>query len=257
MMNHSIKPGKPILDTDGKRIQAHGAGMFYENGTYYWYGENKEFSTGTKRVWTWGIRCYSSKDLYNWKNEGLIIPPNTEDRTSSLYPSKPVDRPHILKNKKTGKYVCWLKLSGKDAYFTMLTADAILGPYMPIGNPHRNDSSSASFNSQVSFIFQAPHWGNFYLVMADRWVPKYVVTRERYQQILRVVAHQSDKSYKPKLADYLTVASAPFLGTANTSIAEYVWLPMRFEGEMPVIDWHDEWTVDELADNLREIRKTN
>ena len=81
--------------------------------------------------------------------------------------------------------------------------------------------------------------------------------RGRYQQILRVVAHQSDKSYKPKLADYLTVASAPFLGTANTSIAEYVWLPMRFEGEMPVIDWHDEWTVDELADNLREIRKTN
>jgi hypothetical protein len=32
---------------------------------------------------------------------------------------------------------------------------------------------------------------------------------------------------------------------------------MRFEGEMPVIDWHDEWTIDELADNLREIRKTN
>lgn len=136
-------------------------------------------------------------------------------------------------------------------------SDDPLGPYMPIGNPHRNDSNSASFNSQVSFIFQAPHWGNFYLVMADRWVPKYVVTRERYQQILRVVAHQSDKSYKPKLADYLAVASAPFLGTANTSIAEYVWLPMRFEGEMPVIDWHDEWTVDELADNLRELRKTN
>ena len=32
---------------------------------------------------------------------------------------------------------------------------------------------------------------------------------------------------------------------------------MRFEGEMPFIDWHDEWTIDELADNLREIRKTN
>lgn len=361
MMNHSIKPGKPMLDMDGKRIQAHGAGMFYEDGTYYWYGENKEFSTGTKRVWTWGIRCYSSKDLYNWKDEGLMIPPNTEDRTSSLHPSKPVDRPHILKNQKTGKYICWLKLSGKDAYFTVLTADAILGPYtivrdhvkpfdkdagdfdlwqdeqgkgyiffehdhngvitvklspdfldavepyrdmfvglkppftregithfthegrhylltsgmtgyipnpsevavsddplgpyVPIGNPHRNDSSSASFNSQVSFIFQAPLWDNFYLVMADRWVPKYVVTGERYQQILRVVARQSDKSYKPKLADYLTVAGAPFLGTANTSIAEYVWLPMRFEGETPVIDWHDEWTVEELADNLSEIRK--
>lgn len=126
-------------------------------------------------------------------------------------------------------------------------SDDPLGPYVPIGNPHRKDESCASFNSQVSFIFQAPQWDNFYLVMADRWVPKYVVTGERYQQILRVVARQSDKSYKPRLADYLTVAGAPFLGTANTSIAEYVWLPMSFEGEMPVIDWHNEWTIEELA----------
>ena len=126
-------------------------------------------------------------------------------------------------------------------------SDDPLGPYVPIGNPHRNDESCASFNSQVSFIFQAPQWDNFYLVMADRWVPKYVVTGERYQQILRVVARQSDKSYKPSLANYLTVAGAPFLGTANTSIAEYVWLPMGFEGEMPVIDWNDEWIIEELA----------
>ena len=87
--------------------------------------------------------------------------------------------------------------------------------------------------------------------MADRWVPKYVVTGERCQQILRVVAHQSDKSYKPSLADYLTVAGAPFLGTANTSIAEYVWLPMHFENGMPVIDWHDEWTIEEQTEKSK------
>ena len=27
----------------------------------------------------------------------------------------------------------------------------------------------------------------------------------------------------------------------NTSIADYVWLPLRFDREMAVIDWHDEW----------------
>jgi hypothetical protein len=27
----------------------------------------------------------------------------------------------------------------------------------------------------------------------------------------------------------------------NTAIADYVWLPIRFEGEMPVIDWKDSW----------------
>lgn len=41
-----------MLDTEGKRIQAHGAGMIYENGTYYWYGENKEFTTGKDEIWT-------------------------------------------------------------------------------------------------------------------------------------------------------------------------------------------------------------
>lgn len=77
-----------MLDTEGKRIQAHGAGMIYENETYYWYGENKEFTTGKDEVWTWGIRFYSSKDLVNWKDEGLVIPPDTEDKEIQPSPIK-------------------------------------------------------------------------------------------------------------------------------------------------------------------------
>ena len=41
-----------------------------------------------------------------------------------------MDRPHILYVSETGKYVCWLKYSGKtEACFCILTADHILGPY--------------------------------------------------------------------------------------------------------------------------------
>ncbi len=32
----------------------------------------------------------------------------------------------------------------------------------------------------------------------------------------------------------------------NTSIADYVWLPVRFDGDMPVLDWHDEWRVEDF-----------
>ena len=124
-----IYPGTLPLDTDGKPIQAHGAGMFYENGTYYWYGENKEFTTGKNKVWTWGIRFYSSNDLVNWKDEGLVIPPNTEDKASTLHLHQHVDRPHILYCHATKKYVCWLKISAKRGWFTILTADRLLGPY--------------------------------------------------------------------------------------------------------------------------------
>ncbi len=124
-----VRPGQVWLDTDGKRIQAHAGGIIYEDGTFYWYGENKEFTDGKSPVWTWGIRLYSSKDFYNWTDCGLIIPPVVDDPSSPLFPESKVDRPHIVKNEKTGKYVCWIKLSGPEACFTILTADCLQGPY--------------------------------------------------------------------------------------------------------------------------------
>ena len=42
----AIYPGQPWLDTRGERIQAHGGAVFYEDGVYYWYGENKEHTDG-------------------------------------------------------------------------------------------------------------------------------------------------------------------------------------------------------------------
>lgn len=37
-------PGQVWLDTQGKRIQAHGGSVLFWEGRYYWYGENKEFT---------------------------------------------------------------------------------------------------------------------------------------------------------------------------------------------------------------------
>lgn len=133
-MYHAIYPGQPWLDTAGKRIHAHGGSVMYIDGTYYWYGENKEKTDGTTNIEHWGVKCYSSKDLYNWKDEGIIIPPEPDNPESSLHPSKHMDRPHIIYNKKIGKYVCWLKVIQKDGRQTeaVLTADWILGPYTKI-----------------------------------------------------------------------------------------------------------------------------
>ena len=75
-MNKAFRPGQVWLDTSGKRIQAHGGSMHHENGTFYWYGENKERTTPGSGIWHWGVRCYSSTDLYNWDDLGLIIPPD-------------------------------------------------------------------------------------------------------------------------------------------------------------------------------------
>lgn len=49
-MNNRFYPGRVCLNTEGKRIQAHGGSVFYENGTYYWYGENKEKTDGKSNI---------------------------------------------------------------------------------------------------------------------------------------------------------------------------------------------------------------
>ena len=125
----AIYPGRVWRDTDGRRIQAHGGALFYEDGIYYWYGENKDRTDGVCGIWTWGIRAYASEDLYNWEDKGLIIEPDLTNPRSNLYPSACVDRPHILKCPKTGKYVCWIKLSGEKSCFVLLQAERFLGPY--------------------------------------------------------------------------------------------------------------------------------
>ncbi len=133
-MKHAFYPGQIWLDTEGKRIQAHGGSVFYENGVYYWYGENKEFTDPDQKIWHWGVRCYRSRDLYNWEDLGIIIPPEPEDPKSSLHPAACMDRPHIIFNEKTKKYVCWLKVMNLDGSQTetVLTADGILGPYTKV-----------------------------------------------------------------------------------------------------------------------------
>lgn len=133
-MYHSIRPGQVWLDTEGKRIQAHGGSVIYLDGTYYFYGENKEKTDGKNGIQHWGVRCYASKDLYNWEDCGVIIPPDTENENSMLHPSNVCERPHIIYNAKTKKFVAWLKHIHKDGSQTesVLTADHFLGPYVMV-----------------------------------------------------------------------------------------------------------------------------
>ena len=37
----SFRPGEIWTDNNGAHINAHGGGILYDKGTYYWYGEHK------------------------------------------------------------------------------------------------------------------------------------------------------------------------------------------------------------------------
>ncbi len=169
-MLHSIRPGKQWLDTAGKPIQAHGFSVFYDEAAkeYKWFGENKEKTRFGGTVWHWGVRLYTSKDLYNWDDRGLIIPPTPEDLRSPLHPTYCMDRPHILYCKKTGKYVAWLKIMGElvSQFMTILTADRLEGPYTIVREIyHPLDMDSGDFcltadgeTGKAYIFFERPHF---------------------------------------------------------------------------------------------------
>ena len=168
---HSVRSGAVWLDTDGKPIQAHGFQMTCIDGTYYWYGENKaDALLGTTRMFG-GVRCYSSKDFYNWQDEGLILPPDTVDPLSPIHYSQKLERPHIIRNPRTGKYVLWAKSQADDGYFAIFQADRFKGPYTFVRNLQPEGFGVGDFDMYVDeqtgrgyVWFERPHWE---LICAD------------------------------------------------------------------------------------------
>lgn len=333
---NSFKPGQRWLDTNGNPIQAHGGSVLFHEGTYYWYGENKENTYVETGLWHQGVRCYSSSDLYNWKDEGIILRAVPEEPRSPLHPNRIMDRPHILYHKGNRQFVMWVKFAGTDEnpadwstqYMGIAVADKITGPFQlihtvkplgmntgdfdlysdpadgkgyiifgrvhteiviadltedylnvnghysahfprpgpPVGreapalfrrnhhfylitsgttgyqsNPSevataqlihepwtelgdacRDDRNGDSFDSQFSSVFQHPFKRDLYIALGDRWMdgaPKHKVQGPKW----------------------------------NAALSTYTWLPIRFDGDRPFVDWQDEWRIEEYEDKDPEL----
>ena len=125
-------PGTIWPDNNGVHINAHGGGLLYDKGTYYWYGEHKIEGGAGNRAMV-GVHCYSSRDLYNWKDEGIALNVSP-DTTSDIAKGCILERPKVVYNKKTKKYVMWfhLELLGqgyKAARAGVATSSKATGPY--------------------------------------------------------------------------------------------------------------------------------
>jgi hypothetical protein len=130
--NILIKPGEVWPDTDGKHINAHGGGILNFKGVYYWFGESRLPRGETDRT-KYGVGCYSSKDLISWKNEGLALKV-INDTSGLLLPGCVIERPKVIYNRKTGKFVMWfhheLKGQGYRAALTgVAVSNNVTGPY--------------------------------------------------------------------------------------------------------------------------------
>lgn len=129
---NKFTPGKLWLDDKGVHINAHGGGFLFHDGIYYWFGEHKISGEKGNKAMV-GVHVYSSRDLYNWKDEGIALKMKN-DLNSMLQKGSVLERPKVIYNKKTGKFVMWFHHELKDqGYKAALTgvavADNIIGPY--------------------------------------------------------------------------------------------------------------------------------
>ncbi len=65
-------PGEIWNDNAGVHINAHRGGILNYKGVYYWYSEHKIAGKIGNSAQV-GVSCYSSNDLYNWKNESIAL----------------------------------------------------------------------------------------------------------------------------------------------------------------------------------------
>ncbi len=173
MSNTHFTPGEIWRDTEGKPIQAHGGGILYQDGRYYWYGEDKNGPTisGEEigcgyRVDLIGVRCYSSADLLNWKDEGLVLPAVKDNPAHDLHLDKVAERPKVLFNRLTGLFVMWLHIDTKD-YQTARVGVAV--SKSPTGPFHYLRSFKPSGNDSRDMTIFKDNGGTAYLIYSSEW----------------------------------------------------------------------------------------
>ncbi|CAO2648754.1 Nn.00g097030.m01.CDS01 [Neocucurbitaria sp. VM-36] len=120
-----IVPGATWTATNtGQHIQAHGGGMIKVGEKWYWVGEDKTNGTAFTN-----INCYSSTNLVEWYYEGALLSRTASGDTG---PSRVIERPKVIYNKKTNKYVLWMHIDSSnygEAKIGVATGDTVCGKY--------------------------------------------------------------------------------------------------------------------------------
>jgi hypothetical protein len=119
-----ITNGTQFTDTSGNPVHAHGGGVIKVGSYYYWFGEHRNVDNTFRYV-----DAYRSTDLKNWEFRNHVL-------TQSTHPELAVaniERPKVMYNAATGKFVMWMhKENGSDyseARAAVAVSDTVDGDY--------------------------------------------------------------------------------------------------------------------------------
>ncbi len=262
-----IHPGEIWPDTEGKPINAHGGGILFHEGTYYWYGEIKEGKTylpevnkswGGTRVDVVGVSCYSSTDLLHWKNCGNVLPAVP---SSDLDPKKVLERPKCIYNAKTKKFVLWFHSDSMDyaaASCGVAVSDQPTGPFIYQGSSRPNannwpinitDEEKKAANSQLVKDFPIGQMARDMTVFVDddqkaylfaaseanptmqisELTDDYLKTTGKYARVFQGRSMEAPAVFKRKGKYYLIASgcTAWAPNAARSAVADSIWGPWK------------------------------
>lgn len=102
-------------------------------------GEDK--TNGTSFI---NINCYSSTNLIEWNYEGALL---SQTASGDTGPNRVIERPKVIHNKSTNKYVMWMHIDSgdyKEAKIGVATSNTVCGKYtylrseQPLGHQSRD-----------------------------------------------------------------------------------------------------------------------
>lgn len=170
----TIRNAAAWMDKDGEPIRAHGGWMLQQDGYFYWFGEDR--TEGRK------VSCYRSNDLCHWESRGAVLTLESKARpvyyrtSLELFPSDKedngfgqgavIERPKVLRNERTGKYVMWMHWENgrnyNDARCAVATCDTIDGEYV-----YHGSFNPVGYMSRDCTVFQDTD-GSAYFISAAR-----------------------------------------------------------------------------------------
>ncbi|MEE1830881.1 RICIN domain-containing protein [Streptomyces sp. SP17KL33] len=120
----TITNGTQFTDSGGNPLHAHGGGVLKVGTYYYWFGENRN-ADNTFRY----VSAYRSTDLKNWEFRNHVLTEATDPELATAN----IERPKVIYNAATGKFVMWMhKENGVDyseARAAVAVSDTVDGNY--------------------------------------------------------------------------------------------------------------------------------
>ena len=166
----TITNGTQFTDTSGNPVHAHGGGVIKVGSYYYWFGENRN-ADNTFRY----VSAYRSTDLKNWEFRNHVLTEATDPELATAN----IERPKVMYNASTGKFVMWMHKENGVDYSEARAAVAV------------SDTVDGNYSWQGSFRPLGQHMSRDITVFVDTDGAGYMVSaaRENYDlQIYRLTA---------------------------------------------------------------------